>query len=236
MPQYAASTGSGRSSTVATAVLEEIGHREEENRKCESSHHHRSGEKRRSQTTNAHRGRRRRSGENRACGICGSDTLSSPSGFESATARQYADPATSRPGEVVEVGRDVRGIAVGDRVVINPMAIADDIIGNGGSTGALADYLLIKRCGSRPEPSRSCRDHIPYEVAALNEPMAAARPPRSTRWLHGPERPGAGARCAALSDWVGHHRLEIAWRQPRCGGGHPARPARQSAEESARTR
>jgi hypothetical protein len=38
----------------------------------------------------------------------------------------------------------VSGIAVGDHVVINPMAAPSGIIGNGGATGALADYLLIE--------------------------------------------------------------------------------------------
>jgi threonine dehydrogenase-like Zn-dependent dehydrogenase len=47
-------------------------------------------------------------------------------------------------GEVVEVGLDVTGIAVGDHVVINPMAAPSGIIGNGGATGALADYLLVE--------------------------------------------------------------------------------------------
>ena len=58
-------------------------------------------------------------------------------------------------GEVVEVGRDVTGISVGDHVVINPMAAPSGIIGNGGPTGALADYLLIERlCVAKV--SRSC--------------------------------------------------------------------------------
>src|SRR2546426_9831829 len=79
----------------------------------------------------------------RACGLCGSDTFyiaigglppqegKMPLGHEGA-------------GEIVEMGCDVSGFAVGDHVVINPMARPDDIIGNGGTTGALADYLLIK--------------------------------------------------------------------------------------------
>ena len=76
-------------------------------------------------------------------------------------------------GEVVEVGSDVTGIVLGNRVVVNPMAVADDIIGNGGSAGALADYLLIKDA-VRGRSLEVVPDHIPYEVAALNEPMAVA--------------------------------------------------------------
>lgn len=108
----------------------------------------------------------------RACGICGSDTLYISIG--GLPPRHGSMPIGHEPaGEVVEVGRDVRGIAVGDRVVINPMAIADDIIGNGGSTGALADYLLVKDA-VRGQSIEVVPDHIPYEVAALNEPMAVA--------------------------------------------------------------
>jgi L-iditol 2-dehydrogenase len=109
----------------------------------------------------------------RACGICGSDTLYISIG--GLPPRQGCMPIGHEPaGEVVEVGSDVSGIAVGNRVVVNPMAVADDIIGNGGSSGALADYLLIKDA-VRGRSLEVVPDHIPYEVAALNEPMAVAR-------------------------------------------------------------
>jgi threonine dehydrogenase-like Zn-dependent dehydrogenase len=77
-------------------------------------------------------------------------------------------------GEVVEVGRDVTGIAVGDHVVINPMAAPAGLIGNGGPTGGLADYLLIEQA-VRGRSLEVVPDHLPFEVAALNEPMAVAR-------------------------------------------------------------
>ncbi len=66
------------------------------------------------------------------------------------------------------------GISVGDHVVINPMAAPSGIIGNGGPTGALADYLLIEHA-VRGKSLEVVPDHIPFEVAALNEPMAVAR-------------------------------------------------------------
>ena len=77
-------------------------------------------------------------------------------------------------GEVVEVGSEVTGIAVGDHVVVNPMAAPGGIIGNGGPTGALADYLLIENA-VRGTSLEVVPGHIPFEVAALNEPMAVAR-------------------------------------------------------------
>ncbi|MGV0717081.1 zinc-binding dehydrogenase [Mycolicibacterium sp. XJ662] len=109
----------------------------------------------------------------RACGICGSDTLYISLG--GLPPRQGRMPIGHEPaGEVVEVGAEVSGIAVGDRVVVNPMALADDIIGNGGSTGALAEYLLIRNA-VRGKSVEVVPAHVPYEVAALNEPMAVAR-------------------------------------------------------------
>src|SRR6201999_3759217 len=89
--------------------------------------------------------------------------------------RQGKMPLGHEPaGEVVEVGRDVSGIAVGDHVVINPMAAPGGIIGNGGAAGALADYLLIENA-VRGVGLEVIPDHVPWEVAALNEPMAVAR-------------------------------------------------------------
>jgi L-iditol 2-dehydrogenase len=107
----------------------------------------------------------------RACGICGSDAFYISIGG----LREGHTPLGHEPaGEVVEVGRDVTGIAVGDHVVINPMAAPSGIIGNGGPTGALAEYLLIDNA-VRGTTLEVVPDHVPFEVAALNEPMAVAR-------------------------------------------------------------
>jgi 2-desacetyl-2-hydroxyethyl bacteriochlorophyllide A dehydrogenase len=109
----------------------------------------------------------------RACGICGSDTLYISLG--GLPPRQGKMPLGHEPaGEVVEVGDEVTGISVGDHVVINPMAAPSGIIGNGGPTGGLADYLLIEGA-VRGKSLEVVPDHIPFEVAALNEPMAVAR-------------------------------------------------------------
>jgi 2-desacetyl-2-hydroxyethyl bacteriochlorophyllide A dehydrogenase len=109
----------------------------------------------------------------RACGICGSDALYIALG--GLPPRQGQMPLGHEPaGEVVEVGGEVTGISVGDHVVINPMAAPGGIIGNGGPTGALADYLLIEHA-VRGESLEVVPNYIPFEVAALNEPMAVAR-------------------------------------------------------------
>ncbi len=107
----------------------------------------------------------------RACGICGSDAFYISIGG----LRQGQTPLGHEPaGEVAEIGSAVTGIAVGDHVVINPMASPSGIIGNGGPTGALAEYLLIENA-VRGKSLEVVPDHIPFEVAALNEPMAVAR-------------------------------------------------------------
>lgn len=109
----------------------------------------------------------------RACGICGSDAFYITIG--GLPPRQGHTPLGHEPaGEVVEVGAQVTGLAVGDHVVINPMAAPSGIIGNGGASGALADYLLIENA-VRGTSLEVIPDHIPWEVAALNEPMAVAR-------------------------------------------------------------
>jgi L-iditol 2-dehydrogenase len=107
----------------------------------------------------------------RAFGICGSDAFYISIGG----LREGQTPLGHEPaGEVVEIGSQVAGIAIGDHVVINPMAAPSGIIGNGGATGALAEFLLIENA-VRGTSLEVVPDHIPFEVAALNEPMAVAR-------------------------------------------------------------
>jgi L-iditol 2-dehydrogenase len=109
----------------------------------------------------------------RACGICGSDAMYIAIG--GIPPRQGETPLGHEPaGEVVEVGAEVAGISVGDHVVVNPMAAPSGIIGNGGARGALADYLLVEDA-VRGKTLEVIPDHVPFEVAALNEPMAVAR-------------------------------------------------------------
>jgi L-iditol 2-dehydrogenase len=109
----------------------------------------------------------------RACGVCGSDGFYITIG--GIPPRVGCTPLGHEPaGEVIEVGADVSDITVGDHVVVNPMACPSNLIGNGGDRGALADYLLIENA-IRGVSLQVIPDHIPFEVAALNEPMAVAR-------------------------------------------------------------
>ncbi|ANS69510.1 oxidoreductase, zinc-binding dehydrogenase family protein [Streptomyces lincolnensis] len=113
----------------------------------------------------------------RACGICGTDTFflhlgGMPTGADGST---RAIPLGHEPaGEVVEVGARVTGLAVGDRVVVNPQGAPSGIIGCGGDLGGMDEYLLIQDA----EIGRNVAvfpDDVPFDVAALNEPMAVAR-------------------------------------------------------------
>ena len=118
----------------------------------------------------------------RACGICGSDALYTHVG--GIPPRQGATPLGHEPaGEVSVVGANVTGVAVGDHVVINPMAGRDGIIGSGGAQGAFSPEVVL--FDARPGVHfRVIPADLPWEVAALNEPMAVA--------YHGVNRSGAG--------------------------------------------
>jgi len=146
----------------------------------------------------------------RACGICGSDAFFISVG--GVPPRQGETPLGHEPaGEVVDVGADVTGVAVGDHVVINPMAAPSGIIGNGGATGALAEFLLIENA-VRGASLEVIPKHIPFEVAALNEPMAVARhganrcqpKPGDKVVVFGAGPIGLGATLAFKSMGVGH--------------------------------
>ncbi|WP_087485797.1 zinc-dependent alcohol dehydrogenase [Brachybacterium massiliense] len=118
----------------------------------------------------------------KACGICGSDVMYAHMGGlpHQSGAMPLGHEAA---GEVIEVGAEVEGVEVGDHVVVNPMSTTDGVIGNGGSQGALADLLLL--ANARPGVHfRVIPKEIPFEVAALNEPMAVA--------YHGVNRAGVG--------------------------------------------
>ncbi|MEU5873401.1 zinc-binding dehydrogenase [Glycomyces sp. NPDC047369] len=109
----------------------------------------------------------------RACGICGSDGFYVQIG--GIPPRQGATPLGHEPaGEVVEVGAEVEGLEVGDHVVVNPIGPGSGMTGSGGPQGALSEYLLIEdaRVGVN---LAVMPDEVPFQVAALNEPMAVAR-------------------------------------------------------------
>jgi len=107
----------------------------------------------------------------KACGICGSDLsyikiggIPTP-GTVTALGHEGA-------GEILEVGVDVKGIAVGDPVVVNPMMTPSNI-GSGGPEGAFTEELLVReaRLGDSILPIPA---GISFEIAAMAEPLAVA--------------------------------------------------------------
>jgi len=107
----------------------------------------------------------------KACGICGADPHALAEGGIpplDVPTRLGHEPA----GEVVEVGADVDGITVGDHVVIEPIG-SDGIMGGGSSQGALSEFVVVHDAANGVN-LRVIPAHIPWEVAALNEPMAVA--------------------------------------------------------------
>jgi (R,R)-butanediol dehydrogenase / meso-butanediol dehydrogenase / diacetyl reductase len=113
-----------------------------------------------------------------ACGVCGSDLsyikiggIHRPPGGVTPIGHEAA-------GEVIAVGKAVRDVAVGQRVIINPMN-TPSYIGSGGPEGAFTEELLVRdaRVGDSLLP---IPEDLPYEIAALTEPLSVA--------LHGVNR------------------------------------------------
>lgn len=109
----------------------------------------------------------------KASGICGSDAMYIHYGGippHVGSTRLGHEPA----GKVVEVGNEVTDIAVGDHVVFDTMAFSDGLLGSGGAQGGLSDYVVVHDA-AQGRQVRTIPSEIPWEVAALNEPMAVAR-------------------------------------------------------------
>ena len=119
----------------------------------------------------------------KACGVCGSDLSYVKIGGIHRKPGGVTPIGHEAAGEIVVVGSDVKGVSVGQRVVINPM-MTPSYIGSGGPEGAFTEELLVRdaRVGDSLLP---IPDELPYDVAALTEPLAVA--------LHGVNRSQAKA-------------------------------------------
>lgn len=106
----------------------------------------------------------------KACGICGSDLTYAKIGGVAGPANSPMALGHEFAGVVHETGTRVRGVRVGERVVVNPYANA---IGNGGPEGGFADFVLVRNaddrsaCNVRPIP-----ETMSAERAALTEPLS----------------------------------------------------------------
>lgn len=104
-----------------------------------------------------------------ACGICGSDVGYAKLGGLAGPTREPMALGHELAGRVSEIGTDVEGFAVGDRVALNPTA-AGYSIGNGGPEGGFCRRLLV-RGAQRGGNLFSIPDEMSFEIAALAEPL-----------------------------------------------------------------
>jgi threonine dehydrogenase-like Zn-dependent dehydrogenase len=114
----------------------------------------------------------------KACGICGSDLSYIKVGGINRREGGVTPIGHEAAGDVAAVGKSVKGVVVGQRVIINPMQTST-FIGSGGPEGAFTEEVLVgdARMGDSLIP---IPEGVPYEVAALTEPLAVA--------LHGVNR------------------------------------------------
>jgi 2-desacetyl-2-hydroxyethyl bacteriochlorophyllide A dehydrogenase len=108
----------------------------------------------------------------KACGVCGSDLSYIKIGGIMRKPGGVTPIGHEAAGEIIHVGTDVKGVSVGQRVIINPMQTTS-YIGSGGPEGAFTEELLVRdaRLGDSLLP---IPEGLPYEVAAMTEPLAVA--------------------------------------------------------------
>jgi 2-desacetyl-2-hydroxyethyl bacteriochlorophyllide A dehydrogenase len=107
-----------------------------------------------------------------ACGICGSDLSYLRTGGVSAPVVDPIGLGHELAGTIASVGDNVRELAPGMRVTVNPMG-GGNAIGNGSREGAFAPRLLVRNAavgdGIHPIP-----DSLSFEKAALAEPLSVS--------------------------------------------------------------
>lgn len=115
-------------------------------------------------------------------GICGSDLGYIAAGGVGGPSSVPIPLGHELSGVVDEIGSEVTTFEVGDRVILNPLV---NLIGNGGSEGGFADYLLVRDVVADPRSLLRVPDNVSFDVGALVEPLAVGE--------HGINRLGAQA-------------------------------------------
>ncbi|MCA9509617.1 MAG: alcohol dehydrogenase catalytic domain-containing protein [Myxococcales bacterium] len=104
------------------------------------------------------------------CGICGTDlSYVAMGGLPGAPSPMPLGHEFA--GVVAEVGGEVRHLAVGDRVVVNPEGNANGIGGVGG-VGAFTPRVLVRGAADDADAVLRLPDHLSFEHGALVEPMS----------------------------------------------------------------
>ncbi len=120
-----------------------------------------------------------------ACGVCGSDVRMFRHGHARVQLPQILGHEIS--GSVAEMGREIAGFAIGDRVVVTPRISCGDCpecrrghytyCPNGKSfgyqiPGGFAEYVLVPAEGMRAGVLNRIGDGVSFDEAALTEPLA----------------------------------------------------------------
>ena len=119
----------------------------------------------------------------KAVGICGSDLSYIKVGGMPREPGGTTALGHEGAGEIIAVGAEVSGLTLGQSVIVNPMN-TPSYIGSGGPEGAFTEELLV-RDARLNDSILPIPDGIPYDVAAMCEPLAVA--------LHGVNRAEAKA-------------------------------------------
>lgn len=104
------------------------------------------------------------------CGICGSDLSYVKIGGIPGAEKPFA-LGHEFAGTVIEAGKNVRHVQVGDRVVVNPEAGANGI-GSSGLKGAFAPYILFQDAAAHPEGVLKLPPELDFDLGALVEPLS----------------------------------------------------------------
>jgi len=104
-----------------------------------------------------------------ACGICGSDIGYAALGGFGAAPMPLGHELS---GVIAAAGENIRHLETGAHVVVNPIA-GGNLIGNGGSEGGFAPYLLVKNAIADGVIYK-VPPQMPFDLAALAEPLAVA--------------------------------------------------------------
>ena len=135
----------------------------------------------------------------KACGVCGSDLSYIKIGGIHRKPGGVTPIGHEAAGEVIAVGNAVKGVSVGQRVVINPMQ-TPSYIGSGGPEGAFTEELLVRdaRVGDSLLP---IPDDLPFEIAAMTEPLAVALHGVNRMQVKPATRPSYSAAVRSGSAW-----------------------------------
>lgn len=106
-----------------------------------------------------------------ACGICGSDLAYIAMGGLLGPKGEPMPLGHELSGRIAALGSQVKHLAMGDRVVVNPVAANN--LGNGGSEGGFTRQLLVKNA-HKPGVLLPLPDSLSDEQGALVEPLGVA--------------------------------------------------------------